>query len=177
MTPALGLPPGVVGCPSWSPDGSRIVTTLGGGARGAYVLPWGQSGFTSVAERLPAPREGEFAPRSWSPDGQSLAGTIGSRLAIFSLPGKTYRVVTDTGVTALASYTAWLPGGRHVLFQGRTLTDLWIADISTGTVKRVLSVAPQSIRGASITRDGTQLVVSAGQEEGDIWMASLAEPR
>jgi Tol biopolymer transport system component len=177
MTPALGLPKGVVGCPSWSPDGSRIVTTLGGGDPGAYVLRWGPSGFSTVAERLPAAREGEFAPRSWSPDGQSLAGTIGSRLTIFSLSNKTYRIVTDAGVTALASYTAWLPDGRHVLFQGRTLTDLWIADLSARTVKRVLSVAPQLIRGASITRDGTRLVVSAGQEEGDIWMANLLESR
>lgn len=153
------------------------MVTLGGRDRGAYVLPWRQSGFGTVPERLPAAREGEFAPRSWSPDGQSLAGTIGSRLTILSLTTKLYRVVSDAEVTALASYTAWLPDGRHVLFQGRTLTDLWIADISTRTVKRVLSVAPQLIRGASITRDGTQLVVSAGSEEGDIWLANLPEPR
>ena len=64
-----------------------------------------------------------------------------------------------------------------MLFQGASGTDLLIVDISSQTVRRVLSVAPQIIRGASITRDGTQLVVSAGSEEGDIWMASLPASR
>ena len=174
MTPAKGLPQGVVGCPSWSPDGSKIATTLGGHERGAYVLPWKQPGFGSGLERIPAPSE--FAPRSWSADGQSLAGTIGTRLAVFSFPSRSHRLVTDH-VAIAASYTAWLPGGRYVLFQGRSYTDLLIADISTQTVKRVFSVAPQLIRGASLTRDGTQLIVSAGSEEGDIWLANLPEAR
>ena len=61
--------------------------------------------------------------------------------------------------------------------RGLSRTDLLVADLSSQNVRRVLSVAPQIIRGASITRDGTQLVVSAGSEEGDIWMATLPPSR
>jgi Tol biopolymer transport system component len=141
------------------------------------VVPWKQSGFGPGFDRLPAARAGDFTPRSWSPDGQSLAGTIDSRHTIFSFPTRSYRFVTDSGIAAPASYTAWLPGARYVLFQGVSRTDLLVADLSSQNVRRVLSVAPQIIRGASITRDGTQLVVSAGSEEGDIWMATLPPSR
>ena len=96
---------------------------------------------------------------------------------MFTFATKAYRIVTGPGVAAVGSYTAWLPGGRLVLFHGRSLMDLFVADISAQTVQRVISVAPQLIRGASITRDGTQLVVSAGSEEGDIWMATLPPSR
>ena len=100
-----------------------------------------------------------------------------ARLTVFSFPTRStlrhrlrnYRPRLVYGVASRAH--------GNVLFQGVSRSDLLVADLSSQNVRRVLSVAPQMMRGASITRDGTQLVVSAGSEDGDIWMATLPPSR
>ena len=61
-------------------------------------------------------------------------------------------------------------------FRGPLAPICWSPTSPLRPCRRVLSVR-RNIRGASITRDGTQLVVSAGSEEGDIWMATLPPSR
>ena len=74
ITPASGLPPGVVGCPSWSPTAPES-SRRSAGETAEHMCCRGSSWASApVFERLPAPRAGEFAPRSWSPDGQSARG-------------------------------------------------------------------------------------------------------
>ena len=116
---------------------------------------------------------GSFIPRSWSPDDRTLAGTIGTRVATYSFATQKYAVLTDSGSAISASYTQWLPGGRHILFGNPANTELLVVDTVSKVVKRVFSLAGQLIRGASLARDGRQLFFSHGPEEGDIWIATM----
>jgi serine/threonine protein kinase len=167
-----------LGCPGWSPDGRRMTVAKSPPKPAAYILDLTRSPSSVAVEQLPPPAAGAFIPRAWSRDGQSLSGTIGSRVAIYSIATRKYETVTEPGVAVGASLTHWLPDGRHILFMGRSGLDLQSVNVGTKDVRPVLALRPpQAIRGASVTHDGRQLFYSQGQEEGEIWMATLPTVR
>ena len=166
-----------LGCPAWSFDGRRIAVAKSPPNPAAYILDVTRPPTVTVAE-LPPPASGAFIPRAWSHDGQWLSGTIGSRVATYSMATRKYETVTEPGVAVVASLTWWFPDGRHVLFMSRSSLDLLVVNIATKEVRPVLALRPpQSIRGASMTQDARQLFYSQGQEEGEIWMATLPSVR
>lgn len=166
-----------LGCPTWSPDGLRIAIAQGPPNPAAHIFDTTRPGPPVASERLPDAPGGPFTPRSFSPDGRWLAGTVGSRVAIYSLSTRKYEILTDVGAAVGASPTDWLPGGQRLMFMNPR-GELMVVDVVTKAVKPVLALpAPQVIRGASVARDGRRVFYAQSQEEGDIWIAALPDQR
>ena len=162
-----------LGCPAWSRDGRRLAVAQAPPQSTSHIVDVPRGNETATSEALPPPHSGTFTPRSWSHDGRWLAGTIDTAVAVYSIPARTYQLVTSEGVAVGASPAYWLPGGRHILFLNPN-SQLMVTEIDTKRVTTVFAVPkPQVIRGASVTSDGRQIFYAQGMEEGEIWLATL----
>ncbi|HEY3568808.1 MAG TPA: protein kinase [Thermoanaerobaculia bacterium] len=156
-----------------SPDGRRIVATLGSHGAGLIDL---DPAFRGRVQMLPTAGGREvLAATSWSPDGAYLAGTL-ERTDGVSIPGVVvyelatgrYLRLTDTGIVP-----RWLHDGRTLLYfeEGK----IFLCDLRT-KVSRLLLEPPQSFvfTSVSTTPDDRWLYAVRSADEGDIWMLTLA---
>ena len=118
-----------------------------------------------------------------SPDGESVAyGTCCTPpnfISVVGLDGSNERRVTPDGIDAYGPN--WSPDGRQLVYQGRDgttteLGDLFVVDVSTGTVDRVTHL-PRSYTSTwsmhpSFTPDGERIIFHMPREDGavsDLW--------
>jgi tricorn protease len=149
-----------------SPDGSRLALE----ARGDVLVVGFEDGATSsTSTTTVVTQSSDAADRSpvWSPDGQ--------RLAYFSDASGEYQLVVrdlgtggERGIAIEAEPTyyyqpVWSPDGQRIAFTGERL-DLWIADVTAGTVERVdrSDDLAQELYDPSWSVDGRYLAYSKG---------------
>jgi len=122
-----------------------------------------------------------------SPDGESVAyGTCCAPpnfISVAGLDGSNDRRVTPDGIDAYGPN--WSPDGRQLVYQGRDgatveMGDLFVVDVSTGTVDRVTHL-PRSYTHAwsmhpSFTPDGERIIFHMPREDGavsDLWSVDV----
>ena len=170
--------------PYWSPDGSRLAFHDG---HTSYILNMLQPPLTQKPEKLPElPHGDSFLVFGWSPDGQFLVGgrqgeaTVNLGIFTYEVATGTYRQETETGggsIRPLSQFgtgnvAAFLPDGRHIIYLDNSI--LRVVDLAT---KKTRAVAPKSVLGPlldfAISEDGRSLYFVEGNEEADIWMATI----
>jgi eukaryotic-like serine/threonine-protein kinase len=150
---------------AWSPSGDRMFTISNDTWKGLIFdprVPWKDQ----RPEVLPSPPFIQFAALSWSPDGRRLAGWGPEGIATYDHQTRTYEMLTrDRGFLPM-----WLGSHRLLYPLG---SSLMLLDLSTKSPREILSVAPDVIRNLAVSRDGRQLFINRGANEGDIWMAQI----
>jgi Tol biopolymer transport system component/DNA-binding winged helix-turn-helix (wHTH) protein len=163
--------------PIWSPDGKRLVYNIPGS--GPLLMDVGKPWKEQSPKPAVVPPEfgARFQVGSWSPDGRKLAGALLKAdgvsvlgLGIYSLESERLERLAEFGYNLV-----WLGDSRRLLFQdhrGR----LYLLDSKSGKSRReILSVAPHSIGGLSLSRDDRRIYFSVVMWESDIWLATLDE--
>jgi len=115
---------------------------------------------------------GRFYAWSWSSDGRKLAGDLrnegdaSSGIGIYSLDTERLERLTDYGTRPV-----WLGDNRRLLFtrQGQ----LHGLDSHSGKSREVLSVAPGTMGGVTLSPDARVMYFSVNVAEADIWLATL----
>lgn len=156
--------------PTWSPDGSHLlVTDVEAGT--VSTLDLDELGREHARHLLPPPHNigGSVNVVDWSPDGRRVAGVVSSAVGgiiVYSFESQKYEKLTDHGGPPV-----WLPDGRRILYPSDF--KLFVVDAESKVSREVLSVEPDRIRNARLSRDGKQLFIVRGANEADIWMATL----
>jgi WD40-like Beta Propeller Repeat len=153
--------------PIWSPEGGRIVATLG--MRGAAVVDLAPP----FARRVPQliPRQdggGPFFASAWSPDGTRLVGGFsGPGVIVYSFAERRCRRLTEKGSRAF-----WLADGRRLVYvEGGKL---YLLDEETGASRELLAPPPGSeFTYASAGPGDRTLCLVRSVDEGDIALLSL----
>ena len=166
-----------------APDVADEPSLIGPGEAGlsAYILDL-TTGETSDSRPLPPQLMGASL-YAISPDGNSVAyGTCCTPpnfISIVGLDGSNERRLTPEGIDAYGP--SWSPDGRLLVYQGRDgasteLGDLFVVDVTTGTVDRIthlrtLGSSTWSMR-PSFTPDGQRIIFHMPREDGavsDLW--------
>jgi dipeptidyl aminopeptidase/acylaminoacyl peptidase len=176
LTDAGRPAPEVADQPKPSADG------IGGAGLSSFTLDLasGESG-----ERTPMPAELTGASLfAISPDGERVAyGTCcltPDFITVVGLDGSNSRQVTPDGIDAYGP--SWSPDGKQLVYQGRDgttyqLGDLFVVDVSTGSVHRITHLPTSSSGGwsmmPSFTPDGERILFHMPRQgsgsETDLW--------
>jgi Tol biopolymer transport system component len=160
----------------WSPDGTRIAATAGTVGQesrsGLVIFDPNRSWSEQAPEIIPPLNEsGDYLlVNSWSPDGRMLAGQVHSEnpgIAAYSLATRAYRRIANFG-----EWPVFLPDSQRVLFVAGG-KGFYLADLRSGQVRKIYSVARDVIGPPRLTRDGKKAYFSRRVTESDIWLASL----
>jgi Tol biopolymer transport system component/serine/threonine protein kinase len=116
----------------------------------------------------------KFAESSWSPDGQQLAGTAhrvgkdNGALEIYSFDtGRFTRLYDSQSVNNVI----WLNDGRRLLFDDGS--KLRLIDSQTGSIRDLLSIAPDSLWVTGLSRDDRTAYITRRVWQADIWLMTL----
>lgn len=159
--------------PVWSPDSTRLAYRTRGNP--ASIVDVEKTWDQQSPETLPmidSDNRLRFTPWSWSSDGRKLAGwqyapkDPHSGIVLYSLDSKQFEKLTDFG-----NRPVWLRDDRRLLFFYRD--KLYLLDSRSGKVKQLLSTAPDTIEGLTISRDNGSLCFSIEIVEADIWLATF----
>jgi eukaryotic-like serine/threonine-protein kinase len=164
----VGPPNGTCLSGAWSPDGKWIYLT----AKADDFHIWRQRFPDGEPEQLtfgPTSQEGV----AMAPDGKSFVTSVGSRDHTVWLHDKDGdHQISSEGNASLPKFSA---DGRSLYFMmanGQTHGDeLWIKDLSSGKVDRVLPGYP--MRGYSVSRDGKEVAFAMNDQSGqtNLWIA------
>jgi hypothetical protein len=123
---------------------------------------------------VPPRLDARFHAWSWSPDGRKLAGALLKRdgisvlgLGIYSLESDRLEVLREFGYNPV-----WLGDSNRLLMQDHR-GKLYLVNSRSGRSHEILSVAPHSITGATLSRDDRRIYFSVVVWESDIWLATL----
>ena len=151
---------GMIGQPSWSPDGSRIVFS-DWSTRKAYVVDLDGRNVQEVLDSADQP--------VWSPDGQRLAYVVldanrqSVGLAIARADGNDQRLLAQGNVSS----PAWSPDGSAIAFTGNLGTSHQIDVIkSDGTDKRMVADGAVNFPGPVWSPDGDAIAYTRLDELG-----------
>lgn len=155
----------------WSPDGKYL---LGNFSEGMPFIMETDKPFAAqtpqILPRLPNTDDWIMAS-SWSSDGKQVASMrIGNDaqtegIIIFDIPTQTYQILTDYGETPI-----WLKDDRRLIFFDQD--KVFLIDALTKKAKEILSVAPNSLQGMTISPDNRAIYFSLKRTEADIWLAN-----
>jgi Tol biopolymer transport system component len=148
---------GIETAPSLSPDGKTVAYQKAvGGKRDIYILRVGGKNPTNLTAGL----DGDHSEPAFSPDGRRIAfrsESGGGGIWLMEATGESAKRLTDFG-----HVPAWFPDGTRIAFatgftanpgNTATLSELWIADLGSGT-RRIVpgvraydpSVSPHGLR-------------------------------
>jgi Tol biopolymer transport system component len=159
--------------PVWSPDGNRLAYATRENAFIMEVLePWKEQSPKPVA--VPPEFGAQFYPWSWSPDGTRLAGALlkadgvtVAGLGIYSFESQQLKRLPQIGYNPV-----WLGDSRRLLAQDHR-GKLYLIDTWSKKSREILSVAPHSLAGTTLSRDNRRIYFSVRVSEADIWLATL----
>jgi dipeptidyl aminopeptidase/acylaminoacyl peptidase len=157
---------------SWSPDNTRIAFSatinpdlIQGGTSDIYLLDLSTNGVRKLVDT-----SGPDSSPRWSPDGRMLvfSSAMGNpkhfhanrRLAVVSAEGGKPRSITDA-FDEQPGLVDWLPDGVYFGASQKTASHLFRVDPATGRVTRISQPDALMLGGASFSRDGRTLAISA----------------
>jgi Tol biopolymer transport system component len=159
--------------PVWSPDGKLLAYTT---RENAFIMdlakPWKEQ--SPKPARVPPEFDARFYPWSWSPDGRKLAGALLKPdgvsvvgLGIYSLESQQMERLPQIGYNPV-----WLGDSRRLLAQDHR-GKLYLIHTQSRKSREILSVAPHSLAGTTLSRDNRRIYFSVRVSEADIWLATL----
>jgi Tol biopolymer transport system component len=168
--------------PDWSPDGSRIAFSRGGG-EGLRV--WAMAADGTGAEPLTTPgKEAGDASPHWSPDGSRVAfvryrfgdDDISSTIAVVDVAtGRERTLVPQPGRFSSLGEPVWSPDGSRMAYtvdrfdrNGDSVPDLWILDVASGAKRRLVELAETP----AWSPDGSRIAYSSLRHRNAIDCAS-----
>jgi len=150
--------------PHWSADGSQILYRFN---RQNYIVDLNKDWNEQKPIQLPdPPNNGKFTVWDWSPDGKLLAGSFSDGLrgmGIYNFSSKRYEVVSE-----FEEVPMWLPDSHQVTFASKG--KVYILNVLTRKVSELPIRSSDSIRAASVSRDGSLLYFTSVSSESDVWM-------
>jgi Tol biopolymer transport system component len=182
---------GLVGLIAASLSGARVARLAAGRPAGLLVfvgLPpgvaVGQLEIFSIRpdgshlRRLTHTDAGEEGPIG-SPDGRRIAFTVPAvGIGVMNANGSGYRIIDHKadGGQGADQVAAWSPDSKHLAFMSYRDGTAWrvFTMNADGTRQRRLAYAPALANGASWSRDGTKLLLSAG---GGLFIIGAREGR
>ena len=163
---------GLSGCPVWSADGRQLAVVQGPTDLALLLFDPTRPVAGQQIERIPPPPQGMFYPRAWSPDGTRLAGSVGNTLAVLDRKTGRYTMVAEATRVLAGSDLAWLPDSRRIM----TMLDprtIGLFDTRSSEVRTVYSSGTDLVRSFDLSPAGTELYISRGPDEADIWIATI----
>ena len=157
---------------AWSPDGQRIVYTIGSDVRLAASDGMGSRTLVTTAGQ-------PFKPR-WSPDGTRIRYSVADRgMVAASLweasvaGGQPKELLPDWNGALYPCCGDWTIDGRYFVFVAGATGDLWALSEDAGYFRTrrepmQLTFGPLRFRGPVPSRDGKQLFAVADQEKGEV---------
>jgi serine/threonine protein kinase len=150
--------------PHWSADGTQILYRLN---RQNFIVDLSKDLNEQKPVQLPdPPNNGKFTVWDWSPDGKMLVGTFSDGMhgtGIYNFSTKSYEVVSE-----FEEILMWLPDSRRVTFASKG--KVYILNVFTKKVSEIPLRSSDSIRAASVSRDGSLLYFTSVSSESDVWM-------
>jgi hypothetical protein len=131
---------GYAAVPSWSPDGTEVAFVRAEPSTPSVWNVWIAAPDGTKLRRITQHRVGQSWGASWFPDGRRLAYSVETRLVVLNLAtGK--RETFDSPVPGkLVRTPAVSPDGARIIFQVFR-EGVWLLDLTTGSMRRVLSDA------------------------------------
>jgi eukaryotic-like serine/threonine-protein kinase len=172
---SVGPPGAACTYAAWSPDGTWMYFSSDAGGRfHIWRQPFPEGEPTQVTSGGT-----EEEGIAIAPDGSSLITSVGSRgSTVWVRDGKGERQISSEGY---ANYPQFSSDGKKLYYlvrrngvSGQFIDgELWVADLATGRIERLL---PDTlVSGYDISPDGTEVVFSARDNEkhSGLWLASL----
>lgn len=144
------------GFPCWSPDGQSIVFSRYGAEEapektGLWMMSSDGSGLRRLTTVI-----GEHP--DWSPDGQYIAfdGDYGNSIQLVAASGgQPIRIVPESIPVSLGGQPKWSPDGSLIAFKEES--NLWLLEVSTGKLDRVLSTPGKKPIPTCWSNDGSEI--------------------
>lgn len=164
-TPKLGS-----SFPNWSPDGKQLIYT---NDSQAWTIDLTKTWQEQQAPRkvIPAEIGDDLIVWDWSPDGKKLAGMLSSNqrvIAVYSLETKRLERIVEN----IDTVPSWLPDSRRIVYASGN--NIVIADTETKKNKEILSLKPENVYAAFVSRDGRLLYYSVHSGESNIWLLDVS---
>ena len=156
---------GAESCPSWSPDGSKIVFVGEAATWQICVMNADGSGGTQLtADSLPI---WNLSP-TWSPDGSRIAwaSTRAGNIQIYVMYANGSGQTQVTNAATNSTHPCWSPDGSRIVFtRGNAGLQLWAMD-PDGSNQTQLTTTVGYDGYSSYSPDGTQIVFASARAAG-----------
>jgi eukaryotic-like serine/threonine-protein kinase len=158
--------PGNVATTAISPDGTRVATTVLGGATGTIPEVWLYDLSRGVSARFVFGGQGSFFP-VWSPDGKQISyGDVGGGIAVKASDGTSEPKILWSAKTNTWPLS-WSPDGKSIVFRVQDPKtgglDLWVVDVDGSQPARPLIATPAEEMAAAISPDGKWLAYTSNE--------------